>query len=126
MREYGLDSDFCHVRITGIPPRVLLSALFGPDHVDAAIAREIPAIAIENYPVVLGLDPARLGKNSSVLVTRRGKNADFMPLIRLQGANAIVVVERLVEHDKLLRRAEQTVHIVMDESGLGGPILDLA
>lgn len=126
VREYGLESDFCRVRVLGIPPRVSLSALFNAEEVDAAMVREIAGIALEGYPVVVGIDPARLGKNSTLIATRRGRNANLLPLVRLQGANAIVVVERLLEHVKLLRRAGHTVHIVMDESGLGGPILDLA
>jgi hypothetical protein len=124
---YGIDSDYCRPRVLGIPPRVSLSALFSAEQINEAMLREPPPSETwDPYPVIVSLDPAHLGTNSSCIVTRRGKNMRFMPPIRMTGQNATAVVNRLVQHVTLLRRAGHVVHVVLDQSGMGGPYVDMA
>lgn len=73
--DYGEDSDFVRVRVRGIFPSSSSNAIIGPDEVDAAMAREYKDGEFDFAAVILGVDVARQGDDSSIVVKRQGKVA---------------------------------------------------
>lgn len=90
---YGRDHPWVKVNVLGEFPPSSLNALLGPDEVNAAIGRHVPAEQYSKAAKVLGVDVARFGDDSSVIVPRQGiavfpatqlRNVDS-----LQGAGAV-------------------------------------
>lgn len=76
--DYGEDSDFVRVRVRGVFPAASSNALIGPDEVDAAMKREYKQGEFDFAAIILGVDVARQGDDSSVIIKRQGKVA-FKP-----------------------------------------------
>lgn len=72
LEDYGEDSDFFRVRVRGVFPAVASNALLGPEEVDAAMATEYRPGMFDHAAVILGVDVARQGDDSSVIARRQG------------------------------------------------------
>ena len=73
IEDYGLDHDFVRVRILGTFPRVDASSFISLTLAREAVARPLPT---DNpFPVVLGVDCARMGDDKSVIYPRQGRDA---------------------------------------------------
>lgn len=72
VEDYGEDSDFVRIRVKGQFPRVGDTQLIGNALVDAANARELLPASYMHYPRFLGVDVARFGSDSSVIIRRQG------------------------------------------------------
>jgi len=73
VRSYGLDSDFCRVRIRGEFPRAGNMQFIDSDSVDNCMVWEAPFESYYMMPIVLGVDVARYGEDKSVIVVRQGR-----------------------------------------------------
>lgn len=116
--DYGDDSDFVRVRVKGAFPRAGSLQFIPSDIVEAAASREVVAHRFE--PLIIGVDVARFGDDSSYIVFRKGRDARGIPPIRLQGADTMEVASRvaaLVEH----YRADA---VMVDGGGVGGGVID--
>ncbi len=76
--DYGEDSDFVRVRVRGVFPAASSNALIGPEEIEAAMQREYKPGEFAHAALIMGVDVARQGADSSVTIRRRG-NVAFMP-----------------------------------------------
>lgn len=120
--DFGADSDFVKVRVRGVFPSASSLQFIGRDLVDEAMERELPSSRGEI--VVVGVDPARFGSDSSVIFTRAGRDARMWPPIRLRGVDTMTLAARVSEHVNFLRSAGQQVIINVDGGGVGGGVID--
>ena len=114
--EYGEDSIQARVEVYGEFPAFGEDQFIAPRLVDEAAAR--PRYKDQSAPIVLGIDPARGGADSTVIAVRQGR--DLIALKRFKGADTMEVVGHVIdaidEHKPALT--------VIDEGGLGYGILD--
>lgn len=87
--DYGEDSDFFKVRVRGQFPSVGSMQLIPLSLVEAARKRE--PMFIPSDPLVVGLDVARYGDDSSVLQPRRGRDAKTIPHKEWKGLDTMTL-----------------------------------
>lgn len=114
--EYGEDSPQARIEVYGefpstgdeqfIPPRIVDEAFKRPKHKDP------------QAPIVIGVDPARSGSDSTVIVARQGR--DLLEIRRYKGDDTMTVVGHVIEAIEDFKPAL----VVLDEGGLGYGILD--
>ncbi len=114
--EYGEDSPQARVEVYGEFPSAGEDQFIGAQLVDDAMQRE-PYKDVE-APIVLGVDPARGGADSTVIVVRQGR--DIVAIKRFHGEDTMVTVGRVI--DAIEQYRPQLT--VIDEGGLGYGILD--
>jgi hypothetical protein len=81
--DYGEDSDFVRVRVRGVFPSASFNALIGPEEVEAAMRRHYDADKYSHSPMVLGVDVARQGDDSSVICRRQGLRTHPLRVMRI-------------------------------------------
>jgi hypothetical protein len=116
IEEYGADSKQAKVEVYGQFPDEGDDQFIPPYLVDAAIRRE--RYQDELAPIVIGVDPARSGADSTVIVARKGR--DLVAVRRYQGEDTMATVGRVIDAIEEFRPAL----VVLDEGGLGYGILD--
>lgn len=114
--EYGEDSAQAKVEVYGEFPSEGDDQFISPRLVDEAMARE--QYKDMTAPLVMGIDPARGGADSTVIVLRRGR--DLVTVKRFHGEDTMMIVGRIID---LIEELKPTM-VVMDEGGLGYGILD--
>lgn len=122
-QEYGEDSPIYHARVLGnfpeagsdqVFPHLLTSRAMDPEAYAAALKEP----GLEKEQVVLALDVARFGSNRTVLVTRRGGVVEEPKAWVGQDTN-------LTFHEVIQQwKATGAVAVIVDEVGLGGPLVD--
>jgi len=117
-KAYGEDSDFFRVRVRGEFPRVGSLQFIADDVARAAAIRE-PVSTIFD-PLIMGVDVARFGDNSSVICFRRGRDARTIPWIKLSGADTNTLSLRVIEEYQ--RHRPDAVFV--DAGGVGGGVAD--
>lgn len=122
VEDFGVDSDFVKVRVRGVFPSASSLQFIGRDLVDGAMSRDLPESRGET--IVVGVDPARFGSDSSVIYTRVGRDARTWPPIRMRGVDTMTLAARTAEHVNLLRSAGHHVLINVDGGGVGGGVID--
>ncbi len=116
--DYSEDSDFFRVRVRGEFPRSGSMQFIASDLVDAARVRQPEAKLYD--PLVLGVDVARFGDDSTVLCPRRGRDAKTLPWLTLRGADTMQVAAKVMaQHDQHKFDA-----IFVDGGGVGGGVID--
>jgi hypothetical protein len=145
--EYGEDSSFYVGRVLAEFPDSAVDALIPRSWIDDAVARWARSRArgeTPEGPLVAGLDPSRWGRDSSVLAIRR--DAVLAELLVWPGgrstADLLHMVEAALSERGFRRRIAGELgagsggrpvrvgsqsrrgRIVVDEPGLGGPVLD--
>lgn len=120
--DYGIGSDFVKVRVLGEFPSASSLQFIARDLVNEAQVREVPEQRLE--AVVVGVDPARFGDDSSVIWTRVGRDARTFAPIRMRGADTMTLAARVGEHVNMLRTAGRLVIINVDGGGVGGGVID--
>ena len=116
--DYGEDSDFVRVRVRGVFPRAGSMQFIPSDLVEAAAQRRPDAYLHD--PLIMGVDVARFGDDQTVIVFRRGRDAQTIPWIKLRGADTMTVAARIAE----LARVYQPDVIFVDGGGPGGGVVD--
>jgi len=114
--EYGEDSFEARVEVYGEFPKEGDDQFITPHLVDEAAAR--PRWRDTTAPIVIGVDPARGGLDSTVIVVRQGR--DLISLTRHQGDDTMETVGRVIE---AIEQWRPTLTVI-DEGGLGYGILD--
>lgn len=126
-REYGTDSAFYISRALGQFPAEATDSLITRLMWDAAVERWAAACeegAREHVPMVMGVDPARLGPDKTAICVRQG------PAVRefviWHGLDTMATAERV--QDEIVRIHTQGIGAVtdvhVDEVGLGAGVLD--
>jgi len=116
IEEYGADSLEARVEVYGEFPSAGEDQFISPVWVDEAMGRV--AYGDMDLPVVVGVDPARGGMDSTVIVVRRGR--DVIDVRRYKGDDTMVTVGHVIEVIEEYRPAL----VVIDEGGLGYGVLD--
>ena len=114
--EYGADSPQAKVEVYGEFPSVGDDQFIGAAMVDEAIKRQ--PYKDTSAPIVIGVDPARSGMDSTVIVVRQGR--DLVAIKRYRGDDTMTTVGHIIE---AIEEYKPTL-VVMDEGGLGYGILD--
>ena len=114
--EYGEDSSQARVEVYGEFPSANDDQFIPPSMVVDAVVR--PRYKDSSAPIILGVDPARSGADSTVIAVRQGR--DLVTLRRYQGEDTMTIVGRVIEAIEEFRPAL----VALDEGGLGYGILD--
>ena len=114
--EYGPDSTQAHVEVYGQFPNASDDQFIGSRTVDEAMARA-PYKDV-SAPIVIGVDPARFGSDSTVIAVRQGR--DIVAIRKYQGDDTMTVVGYVIDAIEEFRPAL----VVIDEGGVGGGVVD--
>jgi hypothetical protein len=114
--EYGADSRQAKIEVYGQFPTDDSDQFIPASYVDAATTRE--RYRDDSAPRVIGVDPARSGADSTVIVVRQGR--DLVAVRRYQGEDTMETVGRVIDAIEEFKPAL----VVLDEGGLGYGILD--
>jgi hypothetical protein len=118
VNSYGLDSDVTKVRVLGQFPSASSMQFIRSDLVEVARKREV---VTEHYdPVVMGVDVARFGDDSSTIYFRKGRDARKIPPIRLHGVDTMTLAARVAEE----QRRTGAALVCVDEGGIGAGVVD--
>lgn len=116
--DEGIDSDFVKIRVLGDFPNQSSAQFISTKSVELAMKREIQGPNITD-PIIIGVDCAR-GGDKSVIVIRKGRDCRSYPVWRKAERNTMAfvgVISKLIEK-------HQPDAVFVDETGLGGPIVD--
>lgn len=116
IHEYGEDSDEARIEVYGDFPKSGDDQFISPFLVDDAVKR--PAYKDITAPIVLGIDPARGGSDSTVIAVRQGR--DLVALKRYKSIDTMATVGHIIDAIEEYNPALT----VIDEGGLGYGILD--
>jgi len=114
--EYGEDSIQARVEVYGEFPAAGEDQFISPVVVEDAFKR--PLHKDMTAPFVIGVDPARGGMDSTVILVRQGR--DIVSIKRLKGEDTMSVVGHVIDAIEEFKPALT----VIDEGGLGYGILD--
>lgn len=114
--EYGEDSPQAKVEVYGEFPAQGDDQFISPRVVDDAFTRERHNDL--SAPIVIGVDPARGGTDSTVIAVRQGR--DLITIKRFHGDDTMTVVGHVIDAIEEYK----PVLTVIDEGGLGYGILD--
>lgn len=123
--DYGEDSDFCRVRVRGLFPRASAMQFIDSDMVEKATKRE--ALHGLRDPLIMSVDVARGGADEYVIAYRRGMDARSIPWVCIPGAetrDSTKVIAKIVDLAVNSRPELRPDAIFVDETGIGGPIVD--
>lgn len=119
IERYGEDSDIVKVRVRGEFPSASVSQFIPMELVDAAKARTITEDEIKGAPVILGLDVARYGDDSSTLWLRQGLYS--RRVFSINGFDTMQVASMTVNAINIEKPAAVFVDI---SGGLGAGVYD--
>lgn len=114
--EYGPDSVQAKVEVYGEFPDDSDDQFITPRVVEEAMGR--PRYKDESAPRVIGVDPARGGHDSTVILVRQGR--DIIDIKRYHGDDTMTTVGRVID---AIEEYNPTLTVI-DEGGLGYGILD--
>ena len=114
--EYGEDSIQARIEVYGEFPAAGEDQFISPVVVEDAFKR--PKYKDLTAPIIIGVDPARGGMDSTVIVVRQGR--DLVAIKRYKGEDTMSVVGHVIEAIEEYK----PVLTVIDEGGLGYGILD--
>jgi len=124
-RKYGADSDVFRVRVLGNFPTKSSDTLIGVDAVEMAMNRELPNLATEEdkeewaaVQEVIGVDVARYGDDSTVIVLRKGHFAEVLD--KMQSQNTMETVGKV----RRLLMARPNAIANIDVIGIGAGVFD--
>ena len=116
INEYGEDSIQARVEVYGEFPSEGEDQFISPMVVDKAMKRE--KYKDMTAPIVIGVDPARGGNDSTVIAVRQGR--DLIAVKRYRGEDTMETVGRVIDAIEEFKPALT----VIDEGGLGYGVLD--
>ncbi len=93
--KYGEDSDEARKEVKGEFPRQGDKQFINRDVVESAVDREI--VQDPHAALVMGVDPARYGDDSTVIFFRQGRDARTIPFVKLKGADNMAVANKCAE-----------------------------
>ena len=114
--EYGEDSPQARIEVYGQFPATGDDQFIAPSLVDEAGRR--PKYKDADAPIVIGIDPARSGADSTVIVVRQGR--DLLHIKRYRGDDTMTTVGHVID---AIEEYKPTLTVI-DEGGLGYGILD--
>jgi hypothetical protein len=116
IQQHGEDSDEARVEVYGQFPMSGEDQFISPTVVDEAMKRA--RYKDNTAPVIIGVDPARSGLDSTVIAVRQGR--DLIALKRYKGEDTMQIVGRVID----AMEQWQPDMTVIDEGGVGAGVLD--
>lgn len=116
--QHGEDSDEARVEVYGQFPNAGARQFIPMDHIRGALEREV--IPDPGAPLIMGVDVARYGEDSSKIVFRKGRDARSIPSITRQGISTMDFAD--VVADAIGKYNPDAVAV--DANGVGGPVVD--
>jgi hypothetical protein len=114
--EYGSDSVQAHVEVYGMFPNASDDQFISVNVVEEAMQRE--KYKDNTAPIIIGVDPARFGSDSTVIAVRQGR--DVIAIKRHKGDDTMETVGRVIEAIE----EYQPALVNIDEGGLGAGVVD--
>lgn len=93
--KYGEDSDETRIEVKGEFPRQGDSQFIGRDIIQGAIEREL--FEDEYAGLIMGVDPARFGTDSSTICLRRGRDCRTVPIMSFKGKDNMWMANKCAE-----------------------------
>lgn len=90
----GEESDEAKIEVKGEFPESGDMQFISRAIIQAAVDRE-PKIVDEFAPLIMGVDPARQGRDSTIIRFRRGRNAWEIPFVKLKGRDNMIVANEV-------------------------------
>lgn len=119
-RRYGPDSNAFRIRVLGEFPNADDDTMIPAELVDSAMGRDT-ALDL-SAPIIWGLDVARFGNDSSVLIKRQGYVVTEMPR-RWHGWDTMQVAGAVKHEFDVAGQAKPSL-IVIDSIGIGAGVVD--
>lgn len=118
IEDYGEDHDFVRVRVRGVFPRTDAVSFIPLELAREAATRDLPET--NEAPVVLGVDVARFGDDSSVIYPRRGRDArSIKPRVFSKIDTMQLATQVYNAYIEL-----SAVAVFVDGGGVGGGVVD--
>ncbi|MEA1998331.1 MAG: hypothetical protein U9N61_03265, partial [Euryarchaeota archaeon] len=114
--KYGEDSNVFRIRVAGEPPIDDESTFIQLSWAQQCIGNEIEVD--EEWPMYLGVDVARYGDDSSIILPRRGNK--IYPWETFRGVNTIKLAQHIVQ----THADTNASGVGIDEIGVGGGVVD--
>ena len=93
--KHGIDSDVVRIEVKGEFPAQGDNQFISRDLVDGAVSRDLE---VDNHAgLIMGVDPARFGADSTTIWFRRGRNAREIPPIAMKGKDNMFVANKCAE-----------------------------
>lgn len=112
----GEESDQAKVRVRGLFPKAATRQLISTEAVEKAMKFE--AEGFEYLPLIMGVDIARFGENSSTICMRRGRKVMEIEVLPKQD------LMQTAHHVAEAIKRERPAMVFMDESGIGAGVVD--
>ena len=117
VQDYGEDSDFVRVRVRGVFPRTDASSFISYELASEAVGRTVEP---QYDPIIIGVDVARFGGDSSVLFPRKGRDASSIAPRVLYGLDTMQIASRVAEMFVQINASL----VFVDGGGVGGGVVD--
>lgn len=119
IEKYGEDSDEIKVRVKGQFPSQSFNGFISVDTVNDAIGRELTADS--GAGLIMAIDVARFGNDSSVIGFRQGRDARSRPFKKFKGLSLVKLADiAMMEAD--IHRPDA---IVVEATGVGAGLVDI-
>lgn len=117
--KYGIDSDEIKVRVRGLFPSQSFNGFIATDIVHEAMQRELVTDHMEG--LIMAIDVARFGNDSSVIGFRQGRDARSIPSKKFKGLSLV----RLAEISMMEADIHKPDAIVIEATGVGAGLVDI-
>jgi hypothetical protein len=122
--DWGEDSDFFKVKVRGVFPSAGSVQFISNDLVEDAFVRPVPRDP--GAPLVIGVDVARYGADSTVIYPRLGDDARSFPYREFKGLDNVQVAEQVIKMvEDFKRLGKKPALIAVDGGGLGSGVVDI-
>lgn len=123
---YGEDSDVFRVRVAGEFPKAENDVFIPLPLVEKGVMNELPKIAKKPLKIVIGVDVARFGDDSTVIVSN--VDGHISKPIKRHGQDTMATVGDIVRLYKQLIQSypmySRKVYVMVDDTGVGGGVTD--
>lgn len=117
--KYGEDSDEVKVRIRGLFPSQSFNGFINIDTVKMAQEREL--VVDHGAALIMAVDVARFGNDSSVIKFRQGRDARSIPTKRFKGLTLVKLAEICMREADIYKPDA----IVIEGTGIGAGVIDI-
>jgi hypothetical protein len=124
IRDYGEDSDWCRVRIFGLPPKASELQFIDRERVESAQVRV--GCPLDDDPLVAGVDVSGGGAAWNVIRFRKGIDARSIPPIRMPGDHGREREALITKCAELLsdQSKDRRIQAMFLDSAFGAPIYE--
>ena len=117
--EYGEDSDFYRMRVLGEFARATSTQYISTEVAESAVRINLDYREYHQFPKVMGVDVARFGDDSTVLVVRQGPK--ILDIQEFKGLDNVEVAGKVLEFNRI----HQCESIFVDSIGVGSGVFDV-